>query len=133
MAARYAPLALPQPLHALQQGDHLKYLPKFTGEGDGVTTEDHVATFYSYVDNQNIDVEDVWSRLFVQSLDGKAKKWFRSLPPRSINGIEALDAFFLKQSGDRKDYLYYVTEFGSLKRKEGESLTDFTKRFNKIF
>lgn len=28
---------------------------------------------------------------------------------------------------------YYITEFGSLKRKEGESLIDFTKRFNKVY
>ena len=29
--------------------------------------------------------------------------------------------------------LYYITEFGALKRKDGESLTDFTKRFNKVY
>ena len=32
-----------------------------------------------------------------------------------------------------KEYLYYIIEFGSLKRKEGETLTDFTKIFNKVF
>ena len=76
---------------------------------------------------------DVWSRLFAQSLDGEARKWFRSLPSGSIVGIESLDEVFLKQWGDRKDYLYYITEFGSLNRKEGQTLTDFTKRFNKVF
>jgi hypothetical protein len=29
--------------------------------------------------------------------------------------------------------LYYITEFGSLKRKEGESISDFSKRFNKMY
>jgi hypothetical protein len=29
--------------------------------------------------------------------------------------------------------LYYITEFGSLKRKEGESVSDFSKRFNKMY
>ena len=66
-------------------------------------------------------------------MDGEARKWFRDLPAGSIAGIEALDEAFLKQWGDRKDYLYYITEFGSLKRKEGESLIDFTKRFNKVY
>ena len=47
--------------------------------------------------------------------------------------IEALDEAFLKQWGDRKDYLYYITKFGSLKRKEGESPIDFTKCFNKVY
>ena len=72
-------------------------------------------------------------RLFVQSLDREARKWFRSLPAGSIVGIEALDELFLRQWGDRKDYLYYITEFGALKRKNSESLTDFTKRFNKVY
>ena len=110
----------------------MKYLPKFTGEGDGISTEDHFAAFHSYVDNQNIENEDVWMRLFVQSLDGDVRKWFRGLPPSSISGIEALDETFLRQWGDRKDYLYYITEFGLLKRKEGELPADYTKRFNKV-
>ena len=29
VAARYAPLVMPQPLHALSGGDYQKYLPSF--------------------------------------------------------------------------------------------------------
>ena len=29
--------------------------------------------------------------------------------------------------------MYYITKFGALKRKNGESLVDFTKRFNKVY
>jgi len=29
--------------------------------------------------------------------------------------------------------MYYMTEFGSLKRKEGESLSNFSKRINKMY
>ena len=64
VAARYAPLALPQTLNALPQGYYLKYLPKFTGEGDGISIEDHLFAFYSYADHQNIENEDVWMMLF---------------------------------------------------------------------
>ena len=60
-------------------------------------------------------------------------KWFRGLAPGSIAGIEALDNVFLRQWGDRKDYIYYMTEFGSLKKQEGESISDFSKRFNKMY
>lgn len=87
VAARYAPQVLCQRLNSLPQGDYLKYLPKFIGEGDEVIAKDHLASFYSYADNQSIEDEDVWSRLFVQSLDGESRKWFRSLPPGSIAGI----------------------------------------------
>jgi hypothetical protein len=132
VAARYAPLVLPQPVNPLPAGDYLKYMPKFTGEGD-ITAEEHLAAFYSYADNLNIENEDVWMRVFVQSLDGEVRKWFRGLAPRSIAGIEALDGAFLRQWGDKKDFMYYMTEFGSLKKMEGESVSDFSKRFNKMY
>jgi hypothetical protein len=132
VAARYAPLILPHPMNPLPAGDYLKYMPKFTGEGD-ITAEEHLAAFYSYADNLNIENEDVWMRVFVQSLDGEVRKWFRGLAPGSIAGIEALDTVFLRQWGDRKDYIYYMTEFGSLKKQEGESVSDFSKRFNKMY
>jgi hypothetical protein len=72
-------------------------------------------------------------RVFVQSLDGKVMKWFRGLAPESVAGIEALDSAFLRQWGDRKDFMYYMTEFRSLKKMDGESLSDFSKRFNKMY
>ena len=34
LVARYAPLNLPNPLSAMPIGYYLKYMPKFTGEGD---------------------------------------------------------------------------------------------------
>jgi hypothetical protein len=119
-------------MNPLPAGDYLKYMPKFIGEGD-ITVEEHLATLYSYADNLNIENEDVWMRVFVQSLDGEVRKWFRGLAPGSIAGIEALDSAFLRQWGDRKDFMYYMTEFGSLKKMDGESVSDFSKRFNKMY
>jgi hypothetical protein len=72
-------------------------------------------------------------RIFVHSLDGEARKWFRALAPGYIDGIEYLDDAFLRHWGDKKDFLYYIPEFGSLKKKEGESVSDFSKRFNKMY
>ena len=48
-------------------------------------------------------------------------------------GIEALDDIFLKHWGERRDHLYYITEFSNLKRENGESVSNFTKRFNNIY
>ena len=115
LAARYAPLVLPNPLNAMPTGDYQKYMPKFTGEGD-ITAEEHIEAFYSYAENLNIEEEDVWTRVFVQSLDGHARKWFKDLPAGSIDGIEQLDDVFLKHWGDRRDFLYYITEFGNLRK-----------------
>jgi hypothetical protein len=132
VAARYTPLILHNPTNPFPAGDYLKYMPKFTREGD-ITAEEHLASFYSCADNLNIGDEDVWMRVFVQSLDGEVRKWFRGLTPRSIARIESLDNDFLRQWGDKKDLMYYMGEFGSLKRKEGESVPEFSKRFNKMY
>jgi hypothetical protein len=123
VAARYAPLVLLQPMNALPAREYLKYMLKFTWEED-ITAEEHLSSFYSYVDNHNIENEDVWMRIFVQSLDGEARKWFRGLTPGSIVGIEALNDSFLRHWGDKKCFLYYITNFGSLKREEGEYVSD---------
>ena len=106
-------------------------MPKFISEGD-VTAEEHIEAFYNYAENLNIE-QYVWTRVFVQSLDGHARKWFKELPPGSITGIEQLDEIFLKHWGDRRDLLYYITEFGNLKKENGESVFDFTKRFNRMY
>jgi hypothetical protein len=132
VTARYSPLILPHLMNPLPVGDYLKYMPKFTSEGD-MAAKEHLVSFYSYADNLNIENEDVWMRVFVQSLDGEVRKWFRGLAPGSIVGIESLDSAFLRQWGDRKDFMYYMTEFGSLKKMEGESVSDFSKRFNKMY
>jgi hypothetical protein len=132
VAARYAPLVLPQPMNSFPPGDYLKYMPKFTREED-IIVEEHLVAFYSYEDNQNIENEDVWMRVFIQILFGEARKWFRCRAPRSIMGIEALHEAFLRHWGDKKDFLYYITKFGCLKRKEGESISEFSKRFKKMY
>jgi hypothetical protein len=132
VAARYAPLVLAQPLNSLPAGGYLKQFPKFTVERD-VTAEEHLVAFYSYADNYVIVDEYVWMRICVHSLDGEARKWFRALAPGSIDGIESLDDAFLRHWGDKKYFLYYIIEFGSLKKGEGESVSDFSKRFNKIY
>jgi hypothetical protein len=132
VVARYSPLVLPKSMNALAAGDYLKYMSKFTGEDD-ITVEEHLVAFYSYAENLNIENEDVWMRVFVQSLDGEVRKWFRGLTPGSIVGIEDLDDVFLRQWGDKKEFVYYITNFGSLKRKEGESNSDFSKRFKKMY
>jgi hypothetical protein len=113
-------------------GDYQKYMPNFTGAGE-YTAEEHIEAFYAYAENINILEEDVWTRVFVQSLDGQARKWFKELPANSITGIEQLDEVFLKHWGERRDPLYYISEFGNLKRDDGESVSNFIKRFNKMF
>ena len=108
LVARYAPLVLPNPLATMPTRHYLKYMPKFIWEGD-FTVEEHLEAFYSYAENINIEQEDVWTRVFVQSLDGQARKWFKELLAGSVAGIEALDDIFSKNWGERREQLYYIT------------------------
>jgi len=113
-------------------GDYQECMPKFTGT-KGVSAEEHLELFYNYADNLDIYQEDVWMRVFVQSLDGEARKWFRDLPPRSIADIDALDDVFLKHWGNNKDLLFYHDEFENLQREDGELLSDFNIKFNHMY
>jgi hypothetical protein len=79
IAARYAPLVLPQPLNALPADGYLKQLPKFTGEGD-ITAEEHLEAFYSFTDDNVIMHADVWMRIFVHSLKARLENGSRPCP-----------------------------------------------------
>jgi hypothetical protein len=131
VAARYAPLVLPVPLHDLPE-NYIKNLPKFTGEGD-LTAAEHINFFDQFADILGLEHEDVYSRLFVQTFEGQVRTWFRSLPAGSILSYDALEDAFLRQWGERKDHLYYLTEFGSLKKRNSETVMEFIQRFNKLY
>ena len=130
VAARYAPLALPAVLHDLPE-NYMKSLPKFTGEGD-LTVQEHINFFDQFDDILGIEHEDVYSRLLVQTFEGQVRTWFRSLPAGSLGSYQALENAFIRQWGERKDHLYYLTEFGALKKKGSESVLEFIQRFNKL-
>jgi hypothetical protein len=75
VAARYAPLVLPVPLHDLPE-NYIKNLPKFTGEGD-LTAAEHINFFDQFADILGIEHEDVYSRLLVQTFEGRSELGFR--------------------------------------------------------
>jgi hypothetical protein len=131
VAVRYTPLVLPVPLHDLPD-NYIKNLPKFTGEGD-LTIAEHINFFDQFADICGIEHEDVYSRLLVQTFEGQVRTWFQSLPAASIQTYNALEDAFLRQWGERKDHLYYLTEFGSLKKKNSEIVMEFILRFNKLY
>jgi hypothetical protein len=107
-ASRYAPLVFPNNIHPLPTNYYMKYLPRFDNEGE-TTLEEHLTYFYSFTDNFQVYYDDVWMRLFVQSLYGEVRKWFRNLRDNFITTITDLDVTFLRKWGDKKYDLYYMT------------------------
>jgi hypothetical protein len=110
----------------------MKNLPKFTGEGDLMAAE-HINFFDQFADILGLEHEDVYSRLLVQTFEGKVRTWFRGLAAGSIPSYDELENAFIRQWGERKDHLYYLTEFGALRKKNSESVLEFTQRFNKLY
>jgi hypothetical protein len=110
----------------------MKSLPKFTVEGD-LTAQEHINVFDQFADILGVEHEYVYSRLLVQTFEGQVRTWFRSLPAGLLRSYEELESAFIRQWGERKDHLYYLTEFRALKKKNSESVLEFTQRFNKLY
>jgi len=94
VVAHYAALVLPPAaqLHAFPY-DYLKHLPRFIGE-TGPSNKDHLVAFLYFVDNMNIEHDDIYIALFVQSLEGNVRIWFRQLQVNSINSrVELVNIF----------------------------------------
>jgi len=98
-----------------------------------MTAAEHINFFDQFTDIFGIEHEDVYSRLLVQTFEGQVQTWFRSLPTASIPSYDALEDAFLRQWGERKDHLYYLTEFGYLKKKNSETVMEFILRFYKLY
>jgi hypothetical protein len=131
MAARYAPLVLVAPLHAMPQ-DYQTRLPQFDGTGP-LNAQQHVDKMNDYFDLQEVDEADVQMRLFAQSLTGEVKKWFKSLCPATIVDIAAFQWSFLDRWEVKKNPLQILSEYENIKRNQGETVQDYCIRFNNIY
>ena len=76
---------------------------------------------------------DVFLRMFVQSLDGEARKWFKTLGDRSITTWEGMEDTFLRKWGEKKDHGHCLTEFNTLRKRHNKGVSEFIKRFNKLY
>ena len=94
---------------------YLNILPRFTGK-DEQTTENHVSIFCNFAENLNVEHLDVALRLFVQSLDGEARKWFKGLPNNSIPTWEEMECLFTQIWGEKRDHGYSLIEFNAIRR-----------------
>ena len=81
----------------------------------------------------NVEHLDVVLRLFVQSLDGEARKWFKSLANNAITTWEEMGNFFTLKWGEKRDHGCVLTKFNALKKKHNKGVTEFIKRFNKLY
>jgi hypothetical protein len=66
-------------------GEYGKHLPKFAGNS-AVSVQDHFTAFLKFVDNLEVEYEDLVMKMFMQTLEGDAQTWYESLPVASTDG-----------------------------------------------
>jgi hypothetical protein len=131
MVARYAPLVLVAPLHAMPH-DYQTRLPQFDGIGPP-NAQQHVDKMNDYFDLQEVDEADVQMRLFSQSLTRHVKKWFKALRPATIVDIASFELSFLNRWEVKKNPLQILSEYENIKRNQGETVQDYCIRFNNLY
>ena len=131
MATWYAPLVLPQPLLPLRN-DYQSKIPHFTGK-ESTTAQHHVDRMEDAFDYMEIEEETVKMRIFAQILGGDVKKWFKNLPPNSVNYLLSLHQTFINKWELKKNPFQILAEYSSLKRNKGESVHDYSTRFNSVY
>ena len=82
LVAKYVPLDFPNNLQDVHDS-YLNIFPKFDGEYNTIV-EEHMAKFQDFTNNLLIEYDDVYMRLFVHTLEGEVRKWFRYLPTNSL-------------------------------------------------
>jgi hypothetical protein len=106
-------------------------IPKFLGNGTE-SAERHIINLKNVIEDFEEDHEDVFMKLFVQSLIEDAVEWYKSLPDRSISGWCNFADQFIEQFGDHTDTSFASHELTSIKKNSNESVLEFNKRFNKV-
>jgi hypothetical protein len=131
MAARYAPLVLVAPLHAMPQ-DYQTRLPQFDATGP-LNAQQHVDKMNDYFDLHEVDEADVQMRLFAQSLTGDVKKWYKGLRAASVLDLTAFQRIFLDRWEVKKNPLQILSEYENIRRNQGETVQDYCTHFNNLY
>ena len=74
----------------------------YDGE-ENYASQPHVDSFNDFIDIEEVNYDDAKMILFAQSLSGETKKWFKSLPARSIPSYDEFETCFLDKWEDKKN------------------------------
>jgi hypothetical protein len=129
---RYKPLDLPPFLHDLPV-NYINNLPRFDGENANITAEKHIQSLEDFLDLYEVEDDDVCIRMFALSLQGKVKNWFRNLPAASIRNFHQFMQVFLDRWVIMGNVFLILEEYDHLKRKPGETVQQFSARFNEVY
>ena len=134
VAARFAPFnftIVPDfPNNVPTMDEWGEFLPIFRGDGQDHPTQ-HSIEFHQYMDQLGIHHEDVLLKMFMYSLEGNSRQWYRSLPISSILSIKYFHIVFYVYCKSiysidllLKDYCEQFKFKKSLSNNDQYSLTD---------
>jgi len=131
MANRYATLQLPASVAALPQ-DYQTKISYFDSTGP-FTAIQHAKRMQDHFETYEIDDDSVRMRMFVQSLTGDVRTWFRSLNANSITTPDELYQAFTNRWEKKKDPLHILGEYDTIKRGPQETVLEYCARFNNVY
>jgi hypothetical protein len=99
----------------------------------GESVEDHLADFSKLLDDFEVEHEDVAMRMFVSTLEGEARTWYKSLPDASIDGWDSFQEKFIERWADKQDNFSLINAFDNIKKNGDETVIDFNARFSKTY
>jgi hypothetical protein len=108
-------------------------MPRFDGENVKITAEKHIQNIEDFLDLFEVEDDDVCIIMFSLSLEGKVKNWFKDLPSTSINNFRQFVNFFLDRWVIMRNVFLILEEYNHLKRQPGETVPQFSTRFNKVY
>jgi hypothetical protein len=112
-------------------GEYGKHLPKFAGNS-AVSVQDHFTAFLKFVDNLEVEYEDLVMKMFMQTLEGDARTCYKSLPAACIDGWGSFKCKFTEKWGYKKDNSFLL-EFISIRKDKNEIVSEFNNRFSKVY
>ena len=105
----------------------------FDGDNTNITAEKHIQRFEVFLDLYEVEDDNVYIRMFSLSLQGKVKNWLKNLPDASISSFHQFVQVFLDRWVIMRNVFLILEEYDHLKRQPGETIQQFSARFNKVY
>jgi hypothetical protein len=125
-------VAFPNYPHDLPVHKWLKCRPLFVGRL-GESVEDHLAKFLQAVGDFDVEHEDVVMRMFVSTLEGEVRAWYKSLPDASIDEWDSFQKKFTESWANTHDLFFLCIVFSIIKKHESETIFQFNACFFKFY